>query len=418
MTESVGAQPWMTTPQVSAVFDALEARGRRGCARFVGGCVRNTLLGVPIGDIDIATTLTPDLVTSALKAAGLKAVPTGIEHGTVTAVAQGIAFEVTTLRRDVSTDGRRAVVAFTQDWAQDAQRRDFTLNAVYADRDGRLFDPTGRGIDDGKRGAIVFVGTAQTRIAEDSLRILRYFRFLAWYGRGQPDSAALEACRDLGRSVATLPAERTSKELLKLLAADDPRLAVALMVEAGVLQVLLPEPPELGVFNVLVELEHKILHLPDPVLRLAALLPRDTSVVRHVAETMRLSNAERDRLLASAPPYPDISADMIPKRAREALYRLGTRTFVDQIKLAWASSNPSERAEVWESYLALAADWSSPSLPVNGDDAAAAGIPRGPLIGKALAEVEAWWVEGDFVEGRAAALGKLTAVAGNLKDRA
>ena len=418
MTESLGVQPWMTMPQVSAVFDALEARGRRGCARFVGGCVRNTLLGVPIGDIDIATTLTPDLVTSALKAAGLKAVPTGIEHGTVTAVAQGIAFEVTTLRRDVSTDGRRAVVAFTQDWAQDAQRRDFTLNAVYADRDGRLFDPTGRGIDDGKRGAIVFVGTAQTRIAEDSLRILRYFRVLAWYGRGQPDSAALEACRDLGRSVATLPAERTSKELLKLLAADDPRLAVALMVEAGVLQVLLPEPPELGVFNVLVDLEHKILHVPDPVLRLAALLPRDTSVVRHVAETMRLSNAERDRLLASAPPYPDISADMIPKRAREALYRLGTRTFVDQIKLAWASSNPSERAEVWESYLALAADWSSPSLPVNGEDAAAAGIPRGPLIGKALAEVEAWWVEGDFVEGRAAALGKLTAVAGNLKDRA
>ena len=187
MTDSIGQQPWMKTPQVVAVMDALEARGFTGCARFVGGCVRNSLLNRPIEDIDIATTLTPDQVTEALQEAGIRAVPTGVEHGTITAVADSQPFEITTLRRDVSTDGRRAVVAFTQDWTEDAQRRDFTLNAVYADRDGTLFDPTGRGIEDGKAGRIVFVGDAMTRIREDYLRILRFFRFQAWYGKGDAD---------------------------------------------------------------------------------------------------------------------------------------------------------------------------------------------------------------------------------------
>ena len=183
MIESLGAQGWMTAPATKAVIAALEAAGGAGCARFVGGCVRNALIRRPIVDIDIATTLTPDAVTKALTDAGLKAVPTGIEHGTITAVASGKPFEVTTLRRDVETDGRRAVVAFTTDWAEDAQRRDFRLNALYVDPTGKLYDPTGGGLADARAGRIVFVGDAETRIREDALRILRFFRFQAWYGQ-------------------------------------------------------------------------------------------------------------------------------------------------------------------------------------------------------------------------------------------
>jgi len=413
VTETVGVQSWMIAPQVTVLFDALEARGRRGCARFVGGCVRNTLLGAPIGDIDIATTLTPDLVTAALKAAGIRAVPTGIDHGTITAVVDGLPFEVTTLRKDVSTDGRRAVVAFTQDWALDAQRRDFTLNAVYADREGVLFDPTGRGIADGRAGAIVFVGEARTRIEEDSLRILRFFRFLAWYGRGDPDPEALDACRALADAIRNLPAERTSKELLKLLAADDPRLAVDLMARTGVLEILLPDHRGLADFSALVGLAVEGRIRSDPVLRLAALLPQDREAVRRTADTMRLSNAERGRLVAAAEGSGDLGPDMPPKLARQAIYSLGAAAFADRVTLAWAA-DPTTNPAAWAGLLELASAWIPPVLPVNGDDAAAAGLPRGPLIGRALAEVEAWWLDRDFTDGRAGVLEKLGAVAASL----
>ena len=220
MSETLGQPAWMGAANTTAVLEALEAAGGADCARFVGGCVRNALIGKPIDDIDIATRLSPDAVTQALKAASLKAVPTGVEHGTVTAVAGGKPFEITTLRRDVSTDGRRAVVAFTDDWAEDAQRRDFTLNSLYARRDGSIYDPTGHGVADARAGRIVFVGEADQRIAEDSLRILRFFRFLAWYGKGPADPTALAACAAARGRIATLSAERVSKELLKLLAAD------------------------------------------------------------------------------------------------------------------------------------------------------------------------------------------------------
>jgi poly(A) polymerase len=184
--ETIGAAPWMALPETKAVIAALEARGGPGCARFVGGCVRNTLMGKPIDDIDIATTLTPDEVIEALGAAGLRSIPTGVDHGTVTALSGGRPYEITTLRRDVSTDGRRAVVAFTQDWGEDAQRRDFRFNALYADPRGRLYDPTGEGVNDAREGRVVFVGDPRTRIREDYLRILRFFRFHAWYGRARP----------------------------------------------------------------------------------------------------------------------------------------------------------------------------------------------------------------------------------------
>src|SRR5438270_4782423 len=188
MTESIGQRPWMTAPETAAVMDALEAAGGPSCARFVGGCVRNALMGRDVSDIDIATRLTPDQTTAALQAAGLKAVPTGVEHGTVTAVSGGKPFEITTLRRDVATDGRHALVAFTDDWGEDAARRDFTLNALYAQRDGTLFDPTGHGAADARAGRIVFVGEAEERVREDYLRILRFFRFFAWYGTAPADT--------------------------------------------------------------------------------------------------------------------------------------------------------------------------------------------------------------------------------------
>jgi poly(A) polymerase len=216
---------WMS-PEAEAVFDALEARGGAECARYVGGCVRNAVMGEPVADVDIATTLTPEETVAALKAARIRAVPTGLEHGTVTAVRGGEPFEITTLRRDVETDGRRAVVAFTRDWSEDAERRDFTFNALYASRDGTLHDPTGRGLADAREGHVVFVGDPATRIREDYLRVLRFFRFYAWYGNGAPDPASLGACAALRAPVAQLAAERISKELLKLLAASDPRPAV------------------------------------------------------------------------------------------------------------------------------------------------------------------------------------------------
>ena len=240
MTERLGQLPWMTAPATTAVLDALEAAGGADCARFVGGCVRNAVIGRPIADIDVATTLTPDAVTKALRSAGLRAVPTGIEHGTVTAVFKHQPIEVTTLRRDVETDGRRAVVAFTTDWREDAMRRDFTLNSLYARRDGTIYDPTGHGAADARAGRIVFVGDPEQRLREDHLRSLRFFRFLAWYGRGEPDPAAVAAITALKDRVASLAAERVSAELMKLLAAEDPRRAVRLMGETGVLAVVLP----------------------------------------------------------------------------------------------------------------------------------------------------------------------------------
>jgi poly(A) polymerase len=225
----------MTRPATVAVMQALEAKGGSGSARFVGGSVRNTILKKPVDDVDIATTLTPDAVTEALDAAGLRSVPTGVDHGTVTAISEGLPFEITTLRRDVATDGRRAVVAFTQSWEEDAQRRDFRLNALYADRSGAIFDPTGQGLADARAGKIVFVGDPMTRIREDYLRILRYFRFHAWYGKGEPDRAGLAACEAGRARLADCSAERVAKEMLKLLAADDPRPALRLMASTGVL---------------------------------------------------------------------------------------------------------------------------------------------------------------------------------------
>ena len=411
MSESLGQRPWMTAPETAAVLDALEAAGGADCARYVGGCVRNTLIGAPVSDIDIATTLTPEQVTRALEAAKLKAVPTGIAHGTVTAVAGGKPFEITTLRRDLATDGRRAVVAFTDDWDADARRRDFTLNALYAHRDGTIFDPTGHGAADARAGRIVFVGEAEQRVAEDYLRILRFFRFFAWYGSGPPDAAALAACAALKGELKTLSAERVSKELLKLLAAPDPRAAVALMDRAGVLGEVLPAPADLARFEALVAIEDDQLFENDPVLRLAALLPDDQVGALQFAERLRLANADRDRIAAALAPTPAFKSWMSPREIRRTLYRLGAPVFRDRAKLAWARAERTATTPQWRGMIALGEGWSPPAFPLSGEDVIAAGVPKGPMVGQVLREVEDWWIDHDFLDDKLSTIEKLKSVA-------
>ena len=411
LPDSIGQPAWMTLPATVAVIEALEAKGFAGCARFVGGCVRNTLLKTDIDDVDIATTLTPDQVTEALEQAGLKAVPTGVDHGTVTAISQGRPYEITTLRKDVSTDGRRAVVSFTKSWAEDAERRDFRLNALYADADGRLFDPTGEGIADCLAGRIVFVGDPMTRIREDYLRILRWFRFHAWYGKGDPDQAALTACKALKGMLSGRAAERTQKELLKLLAAEDPRAALRLMAATSVLSSVLPQVKALTRFEALVGIQTEQLFENDAEIRLAALLPDDVVVARDTAERLRLSNALKDRLIEAAGKEPRIVSWMSPREARRTVYKIGLRAFTDRIKLAWAASTRPSTTSQWRGLLALAETWTPPAFPLTGEEVLAAGVPKGPMVGEVMREVEEWWIEHDFMDDKLAAVERLKAVA-------
>ncbi len=400
MTHTVADQTWLTASATRAVMAALVAAGGPGCARFVGGCVRNALIGVPVDDIDIATTLQPDQTDKAVRAAGLKAIPTGIAHGTVTAVSERMPFEITTLRRDVSTDGRNATVAFTDDWAEDAGRRDFRLNALYADSDGRVFDPTGEGIADALAGRIVFVGDPAIRIREDFLRILRFFRFHAWYGRGEPDAAALEACRSLASGVTRLSAERVSKELLKLLAAPDPRRATAAMMATGVLAQVLPESVPGPGFDAVVE------QCDDPVVRLMMLLPADDRVVWEASTRLRFPNAIRDRLVAAARAAAVVSPAMGDADARGAIYRHGGRAVADTLERLRA-----ERADAGDTVgrlLALAASWTPSPIPVGGRELARLGIESGPETGRLLKAFEDSWVAADFpTDGHEARLADL-----------
>ena len=402
MSVSVLGQPWLEAPATRAVMAALEAAGGDGCARFVGGCVRNSLLGRPVDDIDIATRLRPEETMAALTEAGLKAVPTGIEHGTVTGVSERKPYEITTLRRDVETDGRRAVVAFTDDWAEDAARRDFRLNALYADAAGTVFDPTGGGLADAAEGRIVFVGEAETRIREDYLRILRFFRFQAWYGLGEPDATGLAACTALKDGVVRLSAERVSKELLKLLAAPDPRPSVRAMVETGILAVILPDPQPLDLFETLCP------RTPDPVIRLSALLPPDAGTILGVAQALRLSNAVRDRLAAAVADGPAVSPGMSSAEARAALYRLGRSAFEDRLIRAEARGEGDGAA-----LHRLARDWTPPPMPVGGRDLARLGCTPGPETGRILKAFEEAWIADDFpADGHEARLKSLMASPG------
>ncbi len=357
---------FLADPALGRVLAALPG------ARLVGGCVRDTLAGRDVADVDIATPTPPDDVVRALAEAGLKSVPTGLDHGTVTAISDHRGFEVTTLRRDVRTDGRHAEVAFTDDWQADAARRDFTINAMSMAPDGSVFDYFG-GIDDLACGRVRFVGDAATRIAEDYLRVLRFFRFFARYGHAGPDAAAIAAITVGLDGLDRLSGERVWSELKRILAVDDPDRAVAVMRETGVLRRILPEG-EWGDGQV------QLSGLPpDPLLRLAALRPGD------IAERLRLSAAERDRLSALQGPSPPEEAD------DPALRRLLADTAKDiLIGRAWlAGRSAGLRARI--------AALPVPVFPIQGRDLQAAGLPPGPAMGAMLRDLRAWWIAGGCV---------------------
>ncbi len=393
----------MTADETRAVIAALSAAG--ATVRFVGGCVRDALIGRPVKDIDIATPDPPDRVIELLGAADIKAVPTGIGHGTVTAVFPPRRFEVTTLRVDTETFGRHARVEFSADWDADAARRDFTINAIYCGADGDLFDPTG-GIADLGAKIVRFVGDPDTRIKEDFLRILRFFRFIAFYGALPADSDGLMACRANAESLATLSGERVAGEILRLLESRDAAAVLHVMRENGVLQPILPELSNIARVGRLIAVDADD---PDPLRRLLAGLAVDGRGVHALANRLRLSNAERERLVAAEAHVGEAMGALDARGRRRLLYRLGRKTFVDLAYLGW-SRDPA-RKNAWRRHLRAARDWVAPALPVGGSDVLALGVPRGPAVGQLLNEVERWWIRGDFKADREKCLRKLRRVA-------
>jgi poly(A) polymerase len=408
---SIAHADWLKAAETQKLVAALDAARADG-SRFVGGCVRNTLIGREVDDIDIATQLTPDQVTKVAKEAGFAAHPTGIEHGTVTVVVNHKPFEVTTLRRDVSTDGRRATVAFTGLWEEDAQRRDFRINALYADAQGQIHDPTGGGLDDVRAGRVIFIGDAATRIKEDYLRILRFFRFNAWYARTPIDPKGLEACADLVAGLDMLSVERVWKETKKLLGAPDPRAAWEGMKAIEVAARALPELSDETRLDALCTLEADLMLTPDAMTRVAAALT-DQQRARAFANRLKLSNEERDRLVAALGNEPKITSYMSMREMRRVIYRLGNVAFRDRVMLAWAAAG-GEKAQQWRALVAHGTMWTPPKLPLSGDGVMAAGVPAGPKVGIVLREVEDWWIDADFPDDKLSVIERLKAVAQGL----
>ncbi len=403
---------WLDEPATRAVLEALSEGGVE--ARFVGGAVRDALLGRSSDDIDIAVTAPPTRIIELLEKRGIRVAPTGLAHGTVTALSPPRHFEITTLRRDVETDGRHARVAFDADWAADAARRDFTINAIFLAADGALYDAVG-GLADLEAGRVRFVGDPATRIAEDVLRLLRYYRFEAWFGGGAGDPQARAACHAAAALLPTLSAERVARELFKLLDAPDPVRALQMMSQDGVLDVAVPEATRLDRLRRMIAIEPE----PDPLRRLAALIDVDAAGAAALAERLRLSNAQRDRLRGLAPPWPpelgpvgDPFGD--PARQRRALFRLGAERCRD-LALLLAAAEQVDAAQL-ASFLDLAGHWTPPSFPLSGHDVTALGIPPGPRVGTLLDAVERWWEAGDFAADRARCLVRLQELASPSTD--
>jgi poly(A) polymerase len=397
---------WMQAEETRAVIAALTADGSE--VRFVGGCVRDALHArkeSDVMDIDIATPDRPPQVIALLDRAGIKNIPTGLAHGTVTAVVDHRHFEITTLRVDVATHGRHADVAFTDDWVEDAARRDFTMNALFCSAAGEIYDPWG-GIADLEAGRVRFVGEAAKRIEEDHLRLLRFFRFHAWYGKGAPDAEGLAAATDWAKSLAKLSGERIRAEMLKLLAAPDPAPVIAAMVEVGVLGEAVPGARDAEILRALVPLEQTA----DPLRRLAALLlgAATASAVHGLAQRLRLSNAESSRLATILFPPEDFGGETDERTLRRELYRHGAEAVTDWLLLVQAARGGA--AERFDALRAAAQAWRPVAFPVRGSDALALGMEAGPEMGAALAAVEAWWIAEDFAPDRDACLAKLREV--------
>ena len=410
LEKRVGPSRWLTAPATQAVFEMLERGGFTG--RAVGGVVRNALLGLPVADVDIATDARPEDVVRLAEAAGLKAIPTGIAHGTVTVVSSGQPFEVTTLRIDVATDGRHAEVAFTSDWAADAARRDFTVNALYCDRDGRVFDPLG-GLADLDPLRIRFIGNPAERIAEDYLRVLRFFRFTAMLsGNGDLDREGLAACVEAAPGLARISGERIRAELWKLLVARRAVRVVAAMIDSGVFEAAVGVVPDHARFERLVLIENAVTAAPDtlpdtpadmvadPVLRLAALAVRLPEDAARLDRRLKLSSRERERLEAAAAFDTSISSQTSEREARSALYRLGADAYRDAVLLSWAASAAGLSDPGYIKLESLPRRWEAPRFPLGGADVVALGVLPGPRVGAVLSTVEEQWIASDFALSR------------------
>ena len=384
--------PWLTSGSVTRVLNLLNGNGEE--ARVVGGAVRNALLDVPIGDIDIATTAPPNEVVRRAKAAGIKSVPTGIEHGTVTLVIDAHPFEVTTLREDTETFGRKAKVAFGRDWIGDAHRRDFTINALSVGADGVVHDYVG-GLDDIAARRVRFIGEAEQRIAEDYLRVLRFFRIHAAFGTGEVDRVGYLACLRARAGLATLSAERVRMELLKLLVADGAFGAVVAMADGGLLLSTLGGVAYTGPFAAMIAAERLLGLKPDPMRRLAALAVAVTEDARRLSSRLRLTNAETKALDSMGHRWWRL-AGMDEARARRRLYRLGEDRYRDRLLLAWARAGSDADPAPWRELALLPQRWSAPKFPLKAADFIARGIAEGPALGHVLTLAEDAWLAADF----------------------
>lgn len=387
---------WMAAPETVRILATLSVHGTT--PRFVGGCVRDAILGRPVKDIDIVTSDKPEAVMALCQAANLRVYPTGIAHGTVTAFVGERSFEITTLRQDVETFGRHARVAFTNDWVADAARRDFTINALFADADGTIYDPTG-GLTDLDVGRVRFVGAPAERIREDALRLLRFFRFQAHYGRIPPDEAALVACAAAAKMLHGLSGERLWQETMRLFAAPDPLPTLKLMQRQEILQELLPGADDLMPLQKLLNRELKFKE-NDPLRRLSSLYLGQASVVQTLADRFRPSNLETERLLALTKPEPSIELDVT--RLYAQAYRYGRDIIADRL-LLWANDFELEQQTAYQALRS----WTLPKFPITGADVLMLGWSPGPAVGEILQKLEEEWIAANFKGNRESLLVRL-----------
>lgn len=389
---SLRGADWLTSGPAARVLALLNAEGEE--ARVVGGAVRNALMGLPVGEIDIATTAHPDEVVRRADAANIKSVPTGIAHGTVTLVLDGQPFEVTTLREDIETYGRKAKVAFGRDWSRDAMRRDFTMNGLSVTPDGDVHDHVG-GIDDIAARRVRFIGEPAQRIAEDYLRILRFFRIHAAYGEGDPDQAGLAACISGRDGLGELSAERIRMEMLKLLVAKGAAAALGAMEDAGLLLRMTGSVVYRGVLDKMIEAEAALGLEPDAMRRLGALAVAVTEDAKRLSQRLRLSNAETKQLDSMGHRWWRLSA-MDDATSHRRLYRLGAVRYRDRLMLAWARSGRVATSPRWIEFATLPQRWTPPAFPFRAADFISRGLPEGPALGQALALAEDAWLAADF----------------------
>jgi poly(A) polymerase len=402
-SRSIAGAPWLRDGPLPRLLSVLNRDGEE--ARIAGGAVRNALLGMPITDVDVATTALPEEVVRRVEREGFKAVPTGIEHGTVTVVVAGHPFEVTTLREDVETYGRHAKVVFGRDWKKDAERRDFTMNALTATPAGEVYDYVG-GLADIDARHVRFIGDPDRRIAEDYLRILRFFRFHAVYGRGDVDAAGFAACIAGREGLDQLSRERVRMELLKLLEAPRAVASLEAMLDTGLLVRVLDGVPNAAHVARLAAIEAALALAPDPIRRLAALNVLVAEDAERLWQKLRLSNAEHERLGVMAENWRRVSPAHAAPVARALLYRLKAESFVDAVLLAAARSGAGAHDAVWRELAVLPQRWALPVFPLKAADLMARGVEKGPALGQALAAAERAWIAADF-PAESAALGAI-----------